>query len=162
MRGGSPFIDKEAGERTSLYEGVYSLTSWLLRLFVRGIHYENLLFCIFVCRLPNVLCFEGCDLWGLFPVRFHDGWVIHYLWSFEGCFLEKNLSVRWMELFFFFVCVFDRSDQTFWPLIMRWSMFELWSQMCQLVSVFKDLYEMTYSLFHLYGEICIGILSRDI
>ena len=38
-------------------------------------------------------------------------------------------------------------------------MFELWSQVCQLVSVFKDLYEMTY-LFHLYGEIFIGMLSR--
>ena len=27
--------------------------------------------------------------------------------------------------------------------------------------MFKDLYEMTYSLFRLSGEMCVGMLSRE-
>ena len=62
IRVASPFTDKEAGECTSLYEGVYSLASWLLSSFARGIHYEKPVVCILClgcqmcCALRDVIC----------------------------------------------------------------------------------------------------------
>ena len=131
---------------------------WLLSclyLFVRGIHCENPLFIFFVCRLPNVI--EGCDLWGLFLVRFHDGWVVYYLWSLKSAVWRRIFRQDGWKIF----CIPDRSDQTYWPFNDGEMCLSSNLKICQLVSVFKDLYEMTYSLFRLSGEMCVGMLSRE-
>ena len=58
-------------------------------------------------------------------------------------------------------CIPDRSDQTYWPFNDGGMCLSSNLKICQLVSVFKDLYEMTYSLFRLFGEMYVGMLSRE-
>ena len=91
---------------------------------------------------------KGANLWTDMPSLFEGVlptwnpcrgvlWLVAYD-DFEGCFGWE--SVGKVDGICLFCFLFARSDQISWPLVIRWSMLELWSQICQLVyfSVFKD------------------------